>query len=110
MAYTSGIRFVETPVFTRRVLKSLSDEAYRGLQFALALRPEQGRLIPGGAGLRKVRWRADATGKRGGVRIIYYWDQAATIYMLYIYRKSREGDLSAGQLRELAAIVRRELE
>jgi mRNA-degrading endonuclease RelE of RelBE toxin-antitoxin system len=62
---------VETPVFTRRVLKLLTDDDYRLLQQELVGRPEVGDIIRGSGGLRKVRWAATGRGKRGGVRIIY---------------------------------------
>jgi hypothetical protein len=49
------MRFVETPVFTAALRRHLDDEPYRQLQIALMLRPEQGPLIRGSGGLRKVR-------------------------------------------------------
>lgn len=55
----SLLRFAETPVFTASVRRLLEDEQYRALQLALLLRPEQGPLIPGGGGLRKIRWGAE---------------------------------------------------
>ena len=60
---------VETPVFTRRVVELLTEEAYRELQGALTNRPMLGAVISGSGGLRKVRWAPPGTGKRGGVRI-----------------------------------------
>jgi hypothetical protein len=48
--------FVETPVFTALVRKALNDDEYRVLQAALLLRPEQGAVIRGSGGLRKIRW------------------------------------------------------
>ena len=64
------------------------------------LRPEQGPVIPGTGGLRKVRWATARVGKRGGVRIIYYWVPAETVfYMLYAYTKNEQGDLTAAQAR-----------
>lgn len=48
---------VETHVFTKLICDLLSDEQSRRLQLALMLRPEQGVLVPGGSGLRKLRWR-----------------------------------------------------
>ena len=104
------MRFVETPVFTKRVKALLPDEDYRTLQIALLLRPEQGPLIKGGAGLRKVRWAPRGAGKRGGVRVIYFWrpdDQA--FYMLFAYAKTEQEDLTPDQLRILARVVREEL-
>ncbi len=64
---------LETSIFTRRVLELLADEDYRKLQIGLVNRPQVGAVIPGSGGLRKVRWALSGRGKRGGVRIIYYW-------------------------------------
>jgi hypothetical protein len=104
------MRFVETPVFTKRMKDLLPDGDYRTLQIALMLRPEQGPLIKGGGGLRKVRWAPKGVGKRGGVRVIYYWrSDERVFYMLFAYAKTAQEDLTADQLRVLARIVREEL-
>ena len=72
-------------------------------------RPDQGALFRGGQGIRKLRWAAPGSGKRGGLRVIYYWYVAGeTILLLYLYRKSRQADLTAEQLRALAEVVRKE--
>ena len=103
------MRFVETPVFTRALQGHLDDERYRQLQIALILRPEQGLVIPGSGGLRKVRWAAPGTGKRGGLRVIYYWAaREEAFYMLYVYAKSDQGDLTPTQARQLGRVVREE--
>ena len=103
------MRFIETPVFTTSVARHLADESYRRLQVALMLRPEQGPLIPGAGGLRKVRWAKPGSGKRGGVRIIYYWAPAATaFYMLYCYAKNEQGDLTPAQAKTLGRLAREE--
>lgn len=103
------MRFVETPVFTSLVRQHLSDEQYRALQLALVLRPEQGVLIRRSGGLRKLRWAAEGRGKRGGVRLIYYWATEENVcYMLYLYAKNEEGDLTPTQIRQLARLVREE--
>ena len=102
--------FVETPIFTREVTELLTDDAYRGAQLALLLRPEQGPLIPKGGGLRKIRWKRSGGGKRGGLRLIYFWDKDdETIYMLFVYPKSEQEDLTPNQLRILSKLVREEL-
>ena len=72
------MRFIETPVFTAALRRHLSDEAYRALQLALVLRPEQGPVISGSGGLRKLRWAVLGRGKRGGLRVIYYWVRTKT--------------------------------
>lgn len=88
---------------------TLDEDRYRALQLTLVLRPEQGSVIPGSGGLRKIRWGAEGRGKRGGVRVIYFWEKAkATCYMLFLYRKNEQGDLTAAQIRTLARLVREE--
>jgi mRNA-degrading endonuclease RelE of RelBE toxin-antitoxin system len=104
-----SMRFVETPVFTAALRRHLDDERYRQLQIALMLRPEQGPIIKGSGGLRKVRWAPAGGGKRGGLRILYYWvpgEQA--FYMLYAYTKAEQGDLTPAQTRHLGRVVREE--
>ena len=103
------MRFVETPVFTVSAARHLDDEAYRQLQIALMLRPEQGPVISGAAGLRKVRWARPGGGKRGGLRVIYYWSPVeSAFYMLYCYAKNEQGDLTPAQARALGRLVREE--
>jgi len=100
---------VETPVFTRRVLKLLTDDDYRLLQHEVVARPDVANIIRGSGGLRKVRWAATGRGKRGGVRVIYYWAvDRETILMLLIYGKNEQDDLTAEQLRVLKGLVEEE--
>jgi hypothetical protein len=100
---------IETSVFTRQVLDLLTDEQYRALQVELINRPEAGKVIPGGGGLRKVRWAVSGQGKRGGVRVIYYWAVAHDkLLMLFMYPKSERGDLSPAQLKVLRTLVESE--
>jgi mRNA-degrading endonuclease RelE of RelBE toxin-antitoxin system len=102
VAYSVFPRFVETSVFSRQLYGLLSDDGYRTLQLALSLQPEQGALIPETGGLRKLRWPLEGKGKRGGLRVIYYFYSAqAVIYMLFLYPKSRQEDLTPDQLKRL---------
>lgn len=103
------MRFVETPVFTSLLRRHLSDEQYRTLQLALVLRPAQGPVIPGSGGLRKLRWAATGRGKRGGLRVIYYWAvEDSVCYLLFLYAKNEQGDLTPTQIRALGRLVREE--
>ena len=105
------MRFVETPVFTAALRRYLDDDEYLRLQLALMLRPEQGPVIRGSGGLRKIRWAKAGGGKRGGLRIIYYWLPADQVfYMLYVFSKSEQGDLTPGQTRTLGRLVREEFQ
>ncbi len=63
--------------------------------------------MPRSGGIRKLRWRLPGGGKRGGLRVIYYWDTPHdVIYLLLVFEKSRQEDLTPDQLR----VVRRLLE
>ncbi len=109
MAYTLRMRFIETPIFTRTLLALLDDEAYRLLQLALFQRPDRGAMIQGSGGLRKLRWPLPGRGKRGGLRIIYFWDEPSEgFYMLLAYPKNEQEDLTARQLRVLRRLVQEE--
>jgi mRNA-degrading endonuclease RelE of RelBE toxin-antitoxin system len=104
------MRFVETPVFTKELKAFLTEEDYRILQTTLMLRPEQGPIIPGTGGLRKLRWGGKGHGKRGGFRIIYFWDKGKdAFYMLFVYAKNQQEKLTPQQCRILKQIVQEEL-
>jgi mRNA-degrading endonuclease RelE of RelBE toxin-antitoxin system len=101
---------IETTIFTRQVQALLADEEYRHLQTVLVIRPDAGDLIPGSGSLRKVRWGAQGRGKRGGVRVIYYWAvQQNRILMVLMYAKNEQDDLSPDQLKVLKRLVEQEL-
>ncbi len=100
---------IETPIFTKQILSTLSDDEYRLLQQALLERPGAGKVIPGSGGLRKLRWTAEGRGKRGGVRMIYYWFTAqGTILLLFIYPKNVQDNLTPDQLKQLRKVVEEE--
>lgn len=101
------MEFIEAPLFTRLVSRYLTDDEYAALQWSLALRPEAGAIIRGSGGIRKLRWATKGRGKRGGLRVIYYWrDREGEIWLLTTYAKNEAQDLPASVLREL----RREIE
>ena len=99
---------IETRIFTRRIKELLSDDEYRALQETLVNRPGMGNIVQGTGGLRKVRWKQEGHGKSGGVRVIYYWmTEDEQLYMLYVYPKSKQEDLTAEQKKALKSIVER---
>ena len=103
------MRFIETPILTKELRVLLKDDDYRALQTALLFRPEQGAVIQGSGGLRKLRWGGLGKGKRGGNRIIYYWDpKTEVVYMLFIYSKAYQADLTRAQVKLLSRIVKEE--
>jgi mRNA-degrading endonuclease RelE of RelBE toxin-antitoxin system len=101
--------FVEVSAFTAAVLKHLPEEEYKDLQKLLAANPAAGDVIPGCKGLRKLRWRAEGRGKRGGVRILYYWAVAQEqILLLDLFAKNENDDLTPKQYKILKAYVSKE--
>ncbi len=105
------MKIIETTIFTKKINTLLSDEEYRNLQSALILNPEKGKVIRGSGGLRKIRWGISGRGKRGGVRIIYYWIiKKNTILMLLVYPKNEQDDLTSSQLKILKTLVEKELQ
>lgn len=98
--------FIETPIFTKQVEDCLSHESYVEIQQSLLLRPDAGVVIPRTGGLRKVRWAGENRGKSGGYRGIYYWDKPnETIYMIFLYAKNEQENLTPEQTRRLGKLV-----
>lgn len=88
----------------------MTDEKYSELQETLSKNPELGDIISGSGGIRKVRWGLEGRGKRGGVRIIYYWKvKEDQILFLLAYPKNVQDDLTNDQLKQLKNIVLEEL-
>ena len=101
------MEFIETPTFTRLVLDLMEDEDYARLQLALAKRPDVGQIIPGSGGIRKMRWAGSGRGKRGGLRVIYYWQMAqGQIWMLLAYPKNELDNLTPDQIKQLKRLVK----
>ncbi len=98
--------FRESSLFTRRVLKLLSDDEYAELQGYLQDFAESGAVIVGGGGLRKMRWHAQGRGKRGGLRVIYYVaDAYGYVYLVGIYAKNEKLDLTRKEVQDLRHLV-----
>ena len=103
------MEIIETSIFTRQIQALMSDDSYALLQEELISRPDMGNLIPGGGGIRKVRWHAPGRGKQGGTRVIYYWAvMDDSLFMLLAYSKSRKESLSPHQIRALKNIIEAE--
>ena len=105
--------FFETPIFTRLLPSYLSDESYRKLQWALMDNPELGDVMPGTGGFRKIRWGDSrrGKGKRGGLRVIYYYLTADhQIWFFTLYDKDEAVDLTADEKKVLKKAVQTELE
>jgi hypothetical protein len=99
------LHFIELPIFSQQIDGLLSAEDQRQLQLHLIHNPDQGDLIKGSGGLRKLRWAGSGRGKRGGIRIIYYLWHADTAFMLTAYPKNHQTDLTPAQLKILRKLL-----
>ena len=104
--------FIETTIFTARVGEYLSDDQYRQLQVEMLADPECGDLMPMTGGFRKLRW-ADSKrgkGKRGGLRVVYYWLVGdGQFWMFSIYDKDEMENLTADEEKQLKQAITNEL-
>jgi mRNA-degrading endonuclease RelE of RelBE toxin-antitoxin system len=104
--------FFETPLFSRLLPDYLDDESYLALQKALLEYPELGDIIPSTGGFRKVRWEDSrrGKGKRGGLRVIYYYlTTDHQIWFFTIYGKDEAMDLTSGEKKALKQAIQAEL-
>jgi hypothetical protein len=92
------ITVAETGVFIRQARDLWTDADREAFVDHIALNPEAGDIIPDTGGIRKIRWTRPGSGKRGGVRVIYFYHNMETpLYLLMVYSKSVREDWSAGQ-------------
>lgn len=100
------VTFIETSIFSKARAQHLSDEELRLFELHLLDNPEVGDLIVGSGGCRKVRWKKQGSGKSGGVRIIYYYKTAnARVFLLLLYPKNQQDNLSAQQKQALRKLI-----
>lgn len=104
--------FVELPAFARHREEYLDDEGFRNLQRFLLKNPEAGAVIEGTGGLRKVRHGDPkrGKGKRGGLRVIYYWwDDGEQFWLFTLYDKDEMDNLSPAEKKTLKSLLKAEL-
>ena len=104
-----AMRIIETTTFTKQIEKLIGNDEKQTLLDELILLPDAGDIIKGSGGVRKLRWSALGKGKRGGIRVIYYWQRGKLIYLLLAYPKNKKDDLSPGELKVLKDVVQMEI-
>ena len=104
--------FIELPAFERLRNEYLDDESFRAMQNALMDDPSAGDVIQGTGGLRKLRWtdKRRRKGKRGGLRVIYfYWVRGLEFWLFTLYDKNELSDLSKKDRATLENLLKIEL-
>jgi hypothetical protein len=100
---------IETPTFEQDARKLWSEEERGAFCAWIAANPEAGDVIPGSGGCRKVRWSKSGSGKRGGVRVIYFSRFASgEIWLLVIYSKSTTENIPAHILKAVREVIENE--
>lgn len=98
--------FIELPIFTRYADVYFAPGELAELQLALTAHPRAGDVVPGTGGVRKLRWSRPGMGKRGGVRVLYYvQDAAGRIWLLTVYAKSARENIAAETLNALREVA-----
>lgn len=94
--------FIESAAFEKYLAYYLDDDEYSELQQFMMRHPEAGRVVPGSGGVRKLRWRRAGTGKRGGLRVIYFVRYRPNqFWMLTLYAKSRHENIPTQVLQQM---------
>lgn len=104
--------FKELPPFERLREQYFDDHAFKNLQNELMKDPEAGDLIQDTGGLRKLRFadKRRGKGKRGGLRVIYFWKGAGDQFWLFaVYDKDQADDLTVDQRKMLKHVLEREI-
>ena len=100
----------ETALFVRQAADVWDDPERESFVNFITWHPQAGDIIPDTGGVRKLRWGRSGMGKRGGVRVIYFYhDEDRPLYLLMVYAKARREDLTAEEkrsVRKLAASLK----
>jgi hypothetical protein len=106
--WTRPLSVAETILFSRQAADVWSDEERNDFVDFIARNPEAGDVIQDTGGVRKVRWSRQGSGKRGGVRVIYFYQHMDTpLYLLMVYAKARREDLSPDEKRAVRELTAR---
>lgn len=102
------ITIAEFPTFQAHVGDCISLQERDELFNYLARFPDSGDEIPGTGGIRKLRWNGKGKGKRGGLRVIYYfYNKSAPVFVLTVYGKGSQENITAKQKSDLTKLVQK---
>ena len=104
--------FIELPAFEKHRHDYLNDEIFQSFQQQLLNNPEAGDVVEGTGGLRKIRVVDERRnkGKRGGLRVIYYWWSGFNQFWLFtLYGKDEQSDLTPHQKKLFKQLLYREI-
>lgn len=95
-----------TPRFLRLAKKAMTSGALQELIDTLALDPERGAIIKDTGGIRKIRWATGkGGGKRGGLRVLYYFDGEYIVLLVTLFKKSDQENIDASEKAEMRKLI-----
>ncbi len=98
---------IETPLFSKLWPAYWSEDERGAFAAFIAEHPDEGDVVQGSGGVRKVRWGRAGSGKSGGVRVIYFVrNELGELVLLFMYAKSKLETLKASTLKELRDAVK----
>ena len=102
------ITIVETKAFEERAKSRMTREEVNSVITLIASNPLCGDVIKATGGIRKVRFAIGGKGKRGGVRIIYYfYNEDVPVFLLTVFAKNEKSDLTQSESKALAKLVKK---
>lgn len=97
---------VETPSYLADAERLFSLDERKAIVDRLASDPTCGVVIPGGGGIRKVRFGFGARGKSGGARIVYLFSGTdLPVFILAVFAKNEKANLSVSERNALGKMV-----
>lgn len=85
---------IETVTFQKQVASVWTEDERLAFISYISVNPNTGDVIPGGNGMRKVRWTVAGKGKRGGARVIYItFLEDGELALLTVYTKAERENI-----------------
>lgn len=97
---------IETGPFVRAAARLFTEDERAALINYLSWHPFAGDEIPGGGGIRKVRFAIGGRGKSGGARVIYFiYSSEVPLVLLTCYGKTERANLSDAEVNAFAKLT-----
>ena len=97
---------VESPIFQKLWPLYWDEDERSELAVHLAVNPEDGVVIKGSGGVRKIRWSRPGTGKSAGVRVVYLSrTERGEVYLITMFAKSVKGNIPLTVLKEIRRVL-----
>ena len=99
-------KLIATRPYERRIVKLLPPDERDRMETAVAINPEAHPIVPGTKGVRKARWSLPGVGKRGGIRLIYYfWVEPNAVVLITAYPKNEKENLTDADKKEIRKLI-----